>query len=67
VDDAYRLLKATPTSTWESIEQTRRQMVQQAHPSRVASLSPKKQTLARVKASRVNAAYIRLATIPGGS
>ena len=42
VDDAYRLLKATPTSTWESIEQTRRQMVQQAHPSRVASLSQEK-------------------------
>ena len=28
VEDAYKLLKATAGSTWESIEQTRRQMVQ---------------------------------------
>ena len=30
VDEAYKVLKATPSSTWQSIEQTRRQLVQLA-------------------------------------
>lgn len=57
VEDAYKLLKATAGSTWESIEQTRRQLVQQAHPSRVKSLSPERQAQSLADARRVNAAY----------
>lgn len=63
VDDAYKLLKVTPGSTWESIEQTRRLLVQQAHPSDVAALSAEKRAEARAKAARVNAAYLRLSTL----
>ncbi len=60
LEDAYKLLKATPASAWESIEQTRRLLVQQAHPSRVAPLSAEKRVEARTDAARVNAAYLRL-------
>jgi len=56
-DDAYKVLKATPSSTWESIEQTRRQLVQQAHPERIAVLSPERQVQAQAEAKRVNLAY----------
>ena len=57
VDDAYKVLKATPGSTWESIEQTRRQMVQLAHPERLASMNAEKRVQAQAEARRVNAAY----------
>lgn len=56
-EDAYKLLKATAGSTWESIEETRRQLVQQAHPSRVKSLSPERRAQSLADARRVNAAY----------
>lgn len=60
LDDAYNVLKATPGASWESIEQTRRTLVELSHPSRSNSLSPEKRTLALVKAKRVNAAYSAL-------
>ena len=60
IEDAYKLLKATAGSTWESIEQTRRQLVQQAHPTRVKSLSPDRRTQVTAEAKRVNAAYAAL-------
>ena len=63
LEDAYKLLKATPASTWESIEQSRRLLVQQAHPSRVASLSAEKRAQAQADAARVNAAYLRLSAV----
>jgi hypothetical protein len=62
LEDAYKLLKATAGSTWESIEQTRRQLVQQAHPSRVESLSPERRAQALSEARRVNVAYAVLST-----
>lgn len=57
VEDAYKLLKATAGSTWESIEQTRRQLVQQAHPSRLKSISSERRAQHELEARRVNAAY----------
>lgn len=60
LEDAYRLLKATAGSTWESIEQIRRQLVQQAHASRVKSWSPERRASALAEARRVNAAYATL-------
>jgi hypothetical protein len=57
VDDAYKLLKATTGSTWESIEQTRRQLVQQSHPTRLVSTSWERRAQALAEAKRVNAAY----------
>ena len=63
VDDAYKVLKATPASPWESIEQTRNLLVLQAHPSRVASLSTEKRAQAQTEAAGVNAAYLRLSAV----
>jgi len=60
VEDAYKLLKATAGSTWESIEQTRRQMVQQSHPARLKSMSPERLAQVLADAKQVNAAYVTL-------
>jgi DnaJ-domain-containing protein 1 len=57
VDEAYKALKATPGSAWESIEQTRRQLVQQAHPDCLASMGAEKRAQVQAAARRVNAAY----------
>ncbi|MBK4736789.1 J domain-containing protein [Noviherbaspirillum pedocola] len=57
IDEAYKLLKATPSSTWEAIEQNRRQLVQQSHPDRIALLSPKQGLDFQAEARRINAAY----------
>ena len=60
LEDAYKLLKATAGSTWESIEQTRRQLVQQAHPGRLQSVRPDRRAQVLAEARRVNAAYSAL-------
>ena len=57
VDDAYKLLKATPGSTWESIEQTRRELVQQASPARASAMNAEKRAQLQAEAKRVNTAY----------
>lgn len=57
LDDAHRLLKATAGSSWESIEQTRRQLVQQSSPLRSSSMSPEMRAEALEEARRVNTAY----------
>lgn len=61
IDEAYRVLKATPASSWESIEQTRRQVVQHASPARRALLTTDKRAQAQSDAQRANAAYATLA------
>lgn len=63
VEDAYKLLKATAGSTWESIEQTRRQLVQQSHPARMKTLGPERRAQALAEARRVNAAYLSLSHV----
>jgi hypothetical protein len=60
LEDAYKLLKASPGAAWESIEQSRRTLVQQSHPSRRKVVSPDKHTQALAEANRVNAAYAAL-------
>ena len=57
VDEAYKILKATPSSTWESIEQTRRQLVQLAHPDHLACLREEKRPPVIAEAKRANAAH----------
>ena len=57
IDEAYKVLKATPGSTWESIEQTRRRLVQQAHPEHLASMSVEKRAQIQAEAKRANSAY----------
>lgn len=65
-DEAYKVLKATSGSTWEAIEQTRRQVVQLAHPEKVAGLSPERRAQVQADAKRVNAAYAMLLKIRVG-
>jgi|GEM_PF-1634599 len=60
LEDAYRVLKASPGATWESLEQTRRTLVQQSHPTRWKTMSPEKRAQALAEAKRVNAAYAAL-------
>jgi hypothetical protein len=60
LEDAYKLLKATAGSTWESIEQTRRSSVQQSSPLKAGSISPEKRSQMLAEAKRVNAAYAAL-------
>lgn len=63
LEDAYKLLKATASSTWESIEQTRRKAVQESSPLRTAQMSQEKRSQLLAEARRINAAcatvYIR--------
>lgn len=60
LEEAYKVLKATPGATWESIEQTRRTLVFQSHPSRWRMMSAEKRTQTLAEAKRVNAAYASL-------
>ena len=60
LDDAYKVLKASPGATWESLEQTRRALVQQSHPSRWKTMSADSRAQALAEAKRVNAAYAAL-------
>jgi DnaJ-domain-containing protein 1 len=57
ISDAYKLLKATAGSTWELIEQTRRQLVQKSHPDRLGSMSAEGRAQVLAESKRVNAAY----------
>lgn len=56
-DAAYLLLKATTTTPWELVEKARRQLVDAAHPSRLATLTPEKRAQTEEVARRANAAY----------
>jgi DnaJ-domain-containing protein 1 len=60
LEEAYKVLKATPGATWDSIEQTRRALVNQLHPSRWKPLSAEKRAQALAEAKRINAAYAAL-------
>ena len=60
LEDAYRVLKATPGATWESLEQTRRTLVLESHPSRLKFLGAGRRAHALAEATRVNAAYAAL-------
>lgn len=57
LEDAYKLLRANSGSAWESIEQVRRQLVQQSNPARLKTMSPKQRDQALEEGKMVNAAY----------
>lgn len=57
VEEAYRVLKCAPGSSWEVIEQNRRDLVQQAHPANLANLSASQRETQIVYAKRVNLAH----------
>jgi len=54
LSEAYRLLKANPSSSWESIELVRQQLVQRASP---AVAPPEQQPRFQEEANRINAGY----------
>jgi DnaJ-domain-containing protein 1 len=60
LDAAYKLLKATPNTSWEEVERIRQQLVLQAHPDKLATLSPEARGQAKGAAKEVNAAYMLL-------
>lgn len=55
--DAYQLFHADKGSAWEEIEFTRRKLIQQYHPDKVAALGPKLRELAELEAKRINVAF----------
>jgi hypothetical protein len=57
LEDAYRLLKVAGNATWEEVERSRCTLVQQSHPSRLATLSPQRKLQALTDAKLVNHAY----------
>lgn len=56
VADAYKLLLATPASTWNSIEKTRRELVSRSSPARAAQLKEDEREKLLTEASAVNSA-----------
>lgn len=62
-EHAYKLLKVTPASAWESIEQIRQQLVQLSHPARTRHLGPEQRAQALAEAKRVNGAYLMLSQL----
>lgn len=66
VEDAYKVFKATSGSTWESIEQTRRLLMQQCHPERLRAMTPERRSSALEGARWVNAAYATLSRVRCG-
>ena len=65
-EDAYKAFKATSGSTWESIEQTRRLLVQRCHPERLKAMTPERRSSALAEARWVNAAYATLSRVRCG-
>lgn len=57
LDDAYKTLKVTAGSTWETIELARRQTVQRAHPTAIGNLDIEQRREAQASARRANDAY----------
>ena len=58
--DAWRALGAQPGASWDSIEQSRRRIVELAHPDRLATMQAQKQAKVRADAEQANAAYLFL-------
>ncbi|OIQ65885.1 DnaJ-like protein DjlA [mine drainage metagenome] len=57
VKDAYKLFEADESSSWETIELSRRRLIQQYHPDKVAALGPKLKMVAEAEGKRINVAY----------
>lgn len=65
VEDSLKALRATDSSAWESIEQTRRLLVQKSSPSRMSTMNSDERVQALGEARRVNSAYVTLSRIRG--
>lgn len=61
LDEACKILKVTLGTNWEAIEHNRRELVELAHPSRLALVSLDKRNRLSNDARRANAAYAAIA------
>jgi len=57
LEDACKLLKVTPASSWQEVELSRRRLVVLSHPRHVVGMTSERQEAIRTEARRVNAAY----------
>lgn len=57
VSEAYQRLQATPSTSWETLEETRQRIVQQSHPENLAKVSEKKRIELITEAKLANLAY----------
>ena len=57
LDEAYKLFEANEGTPWEIIEKTRRRLIQQYHPDKVAALGPKLRDVAATEGKRINVAF----------
>jgi hypothetical protein len=55
--EAYKVLKVPMDSTWEAIENSRRQMVQRSSPANLAQMTEEKRAPILAEARLANAAY----------
>lgn len=60
LDDACKVLMAAPGFSWEEVEQTRRRLVQRAHPECLADVSDERRAQLRTEAKWINTAYAML-------
>jgi DNA-directed RNA polymerase subunit RPC12/RpoP len=65
VEEAYKLFDSEESTAWESIELTRRRLIQQYHPDKVAALGPKLKIVAETEGKRINKAYDMLRKLRG--
>lgn len=56
VEDAYKILKISQNASWDSIEQSRRTIVELARPDRLEKLGEEKRQALRLDALKANAA-----------
>jgi DNA-directed RNA polymerase subunit RPC12/RpoP len=64
-EEAYKLFGTDESTPWESIELTRRRLIQQYHPDKVAALGPKLRAVAEAEGKRINKAYDMLRKLRG--
>ena len=55
--EAYKVLRTTPGASWESIELTRRTLVQRSSPAKTRAKSSAERAALLIEARRVNQAY----------
>ena len=63
--EAYKLFGADESSPWEMIELSRRRLIQQYHPDKVAALGPKLRAVAELEGKRINLSYALLRQAKG--
>ena len=56
-EQAFKILKVSPTTSWEQIEQSRRELVARAQPDMLAVLAPEIRKALQDECRLVNAAY----------